>query len=58
LIEAGFDAQAIHADQWGNRHVAARNLEPIWPPVFDEETDDIKNDPMMPICAWALAQKI
>ena len=58
LIEAGFDEGAIHADQWGNRHVARRNLEEVWPPVYDAETDDIKNDPMMPICSWALAQKV
>ena len=58
LIEAGFDAEAIHADQWGNRHVARRNLEDEWPPVYDAEKDNIKNDPMMPICSWALAQKV
>lgn len=58
LIEGGFDQDAIHAEQWGNRHVARRNLEDIWPPVYDEATDDIKNDPDMPICAWALAQKV
>ncbi len=58
LIEGGFDEGAIHAEQWGNRHVARRNLETIWPPVYDPETDDIKNDPDMPICAWALAQKV
>ena len=58
LVEAGFDADAIHADQWGNRHVARRNLEEDWPPVYDAAKDDIKNDPAMPICAWALAQKV
>ena len=57
LIEGGFDADAIHSEQWGNRHVALRNMEEEWPPVYDPETDDIKNDPMMPICSWALAQK-
>ncbi|KIN60775.1 Dihydrolipoamide dehydrogenase [Sulfitobacter noctilucae] len=58
LIEGGFAEDAIHAEQWGNRHVARRNLEEIWPPVYDEATDDIRNDPEMPICAWALAQKV
>ncbi|MCX7560049.1 methyltransferase domain-containing protein [Sulfitobacter sp. F26204] len=58
LIEAGFVEDAIHAEQWGNRHVARRNLEKPWPPVYDPETDDINNDPDMPICAWALAQKV
>ena len=58
LIEAGFDEEAIHSEQWGNRHVARRNLEQKWPPDYDEATDDIKNDPMMPICSWALAQKV
>lgn len=57
LIEAGFGADAIHAEQWGNAHVARRNLEAEWPPVHDPETDDIRNDPDMPVCAWALAQK-
>lgn len=58
LIEGGFDADAIHSEQWGNRHVALRNLDPDWPPAYDADTDDIKNDPQMPICAWALAQKV
>ncbi len=58
LIECGFDEDAIHAEQWGNLHAAQRNLEKPWPPVYDEETDDLKNDPDMPICAWALAQRI
>lgn len=58
LIEGGFSEDAIHADQWGNRHVALRNMEETWPPPYDKQTDDIKNDPMMPICAWALAQKL
>ena len=57
LIEGGFDADAIHAEQWGNRHVARRNLEDVWPPVHDPATDDLRNDPDMPVCAWALAQK-
>src|SRR6056297_600419 len=30
LIEGGFDADAIHSEQWGNRHVALRNLEEVW----------------------------
>ena len=58
LIECGFAEDAIYAEQWGNRHVALRNLEEIWPPVYDEATDNIKNDPDMPICSWALAQKV
>jgi SAM-dependent methyltransferase len=58
LIEGGFEADAIHAEQWGNRHVALRNMEEEWPPEYDPDTDDIKNDPMMPICSWALAQKV
>lgn len=58
LIECGFDADAIHSEQWGNRHVALRNMEEIWPPAYDEAIDNIKNDPDMPICAWALAQKV
>ncbi|WP_370401206.1 class I SAM-dependent methyltransferase [Sulfitobacter sp. JB4-11] len=57
LIEGGFDEDAIHAEQWGNLNAARRNLETPWPPIYDEETDDLKNDPEMPICAWALAQK-
>ena len=58
LIEGGFDEDAIHAEQWGNRHVARRNLEDVWPPQHDPKTDDIRNDPDMPVCAWALAQKV
>lgn len=58
LVEGGFDEDAIHAEQWGNRHVALRNLEEKWPPRHDPETDDIKNDPMMPIATWAIAQKV
>ncbi len=57
LIEAGFDEDHIEVNQWGNRHVARRNLEEIWPPEYDPATDDTSNDPNMPICAWALAQK-
>jgi SAM-dependent methyltransferase len=58
LIEGGFAEEAIVAEQWGNRHVARRNLEQPWPPAYDKETDDIRNDPEMPICSWALAQKV
>ena len=57
LIEAGFDEDAIVADQWGNRHAAHRNLEEDWPPRFDKNTDPLDNDPNMPICAWAMARK-
>ena len=58
LIEGGFDPDAIHAEQWGNRHAALRNMEEDWPPKYDPDVDNIKNDPKMPICAWALAQKV
>ena len=58
MIEGGFAEEGITAEQWGNRHVAMRNLEEEWPPKYDEATDDIKNDPKMPVCAWALAQKL
>ncbi|MEL7091436.1 MAG: methyltransferase domain-containing protein [Pseudomonadota bacterium] len=57
LIEAGFDEDAIVADQWGNRHAAQRNLEEDWPPRFDKDADPLDNDPTMPICAWAMARK-
>ncbi len=57
LIEAGFDADNIRAEQWGNRAAAARNLEADWPPVYDPESDDLTNDPNCPVCAWALARK-
>jgi len=58
LIECGFEEEAIYAEQWGNRHVALRNMEEVWPPVYDEATDTLKNDPNMPVCSWALAQKV
>lgn len=57
LIECGFEEDAIHAEQWGNRNAALRNMEPEWPPVYDEARDTLEDDPEMPICAWALAQK-
>lgn len=57
LIECGFEEDAIHAEQWGNRNAALRNMEPEWPPVYDETRDSLEDDPEMPICAWALAQK-
>ncbi|MBL3704746.1 methyltransferase domain-containing protein [Sulfitobacter sp. BDSS02] len=57
LIEAGFEENAIEADQWGNRAAAKRNLEPGWPPAYDRESDSLRNEPDMPICAWALARK-
>ena len=57
LIEAGFDPDMIRADQWGNRNAALRNMEQVWPPEYSEESDPLDNDPDMPICAWALAQK-
>ncbi|MDX2483920.1 MAG: methyltransferase domain-containing protein [Pseudodonghicola sp.] len=57
LIECGFDEDQIHAEQWGNRNAALRNMEVSWPPKFDPEQDTLKNDPEMPICAWAMARK-
>ncbi|MEM8731846.1 MAG: methyltransferase domain-containing protein [Pseudomonadota bacterium] len=58
LVESGFAAEAIQSDQWGNRNAALRNLDGnTWPPVFDAARDSLENDPEMPICAWALAQK-
>ncbi|WP_170580280.1 methyltransferase domain-containing protein [Ruegeria arenilitoris] len=57
LTECGFDPEGIQAAQWGNRQAALRNLEPVWPPVYDPETDSLENDPDFPICAWAMAQK-
>jgi len=33
-------------------------MEEVWPPVYDEATDTLKNDPNMPVCSWALAQKV
>ncbi|MBE1284686.1 MAG: methyltransferase domain-containing protein [Rhodobacteraceae bacterium] len=57
LIECGFDEEAIVSRQWGNRNAALRNMEEAWPPEYDEENDPLDNDPMMPICAWAIAQK-
>lgn len=57
LIEAGFAEEDVRAKQWGNRNAALRNLEENWPPKFDPESDSLKNDARMPICAWALARK-
>ena len=57
LIEAGFDEDAIISKQWGNRNAALRNMEEVWPPAYNSETDSLDNDPEMPICAWALARK-
>jgi len=58
LVEAGFEDHAIQSWQWGNAHVARRNLDNgPWPPVYDEARDDVTDDPDMPICAWALARK-
>jgi SAM-dependent methyltransferase len=56
LIEGGFDPDRVHARQWGNRHVAARNLELPWPPVLRDD-DDLTDDPDFPVVAWAMAQK-
>jgi len=57
LIEAGFDAQKIKAEQWGNRSAGLRNMGEDWPPVYDPDRDILDNDPEFPVCAWALAQK-
>ena len=57
LVEAGFEAEKIRAEQWGNRHAALRNMGGEWPPVYDEARDDLTNDPDFPILSWALAQK-
>jgi SAM-dependent methyltransferase len=57
LIEAGFPEEDIRAAQWGNRDAAARNLEPDWPPVYNQETDSLENDRDFPIISWALARK-
>ncbi len=57
LMECGFEGDAIRAQQWGNRNAALRNLEDQWPPEYDEASDPLDNDPEMPVCAWAIAQK-
>ena len=57
LIECGFEESAIHAEQWGNRNAALRNMEKKWPPRYDKGSDSLANDPNMPVCAWAIAQK-
>ncbi|WP_299353108.1 methyltransferase domain-containing protein [uncultured Shimia sp.] len=57
MIECGFDERDVYSEQWGNRHAAQRNLEVPWPPEYDKAQDPLDNDPEMPICAWALAQK-
>jgi SAM-dependent methyltransferase len=58
LIDGGFDADSIRAEQWGNRAAALRNLEPKWPPDYAPDTDDLTNDPAFPIVAWAMGQKV
>jgi SAM-dependent methyltransferase len=58
LVECGFDETGIRTGQWGNRAAALRNLEEVWPPEHEPETDELTNDPVFPITAWALAQKI
>lgn len=57
LIECGFDAAGIRAEQWGNRKAALRNMEEKWPPEHDPAQDELDNDPAMPICAWAIARR-
>lgn len=56
LVEAGFDKDRVQSHQWGNRHVAQRNLEVPWPPEL-RDGDDLTNDPEFPVMAWAMAQK-
>jgi SAM-dependent methyltransferase len=58
LVEAGFEEDAVVAHQWGNRNAALRNLEEEWPPSYKEGEDPLEDDPEMPICAWALAQRV
>lgn len=57
LLEAGFQDDAIVTEQWGNKNAALRNLEDEWPPTYNPETDSLENDPDMPVCAWAIAQR-
>ena len=56
LVEAGFQEERVQSFQWGNRHVAQRNLEVPWPPALRDD-DDLTNDPDFPVVAWAMAQK-
>lgn len=56
LIEAGFEPDRVQSHQWGNRHVAQRNLEIPWPPALRDD-DDLTNDPDFPVVTWAMAQK-
>lgn len=58
LVEGGFEESAVRTFQWGNRHAALRNMEEKWPPEYDEETDDLTDDPKFPILSWAIAQKV
>lgn len=56
LIEAGFAEDRIQSHQWGNRHVAQRNLEIPWPPEL-RDGDDLTDDPAFPVVTWAMAQR-
>lgn len=56
LIEAGFDADGIAADQWGNLESARRDCAKKWA-KYDAARDNLENDPEFPIVAWALAVK-
>ncbi|MEP3844842.1 MAG: methyltransferase [Paracoccaceae bacterium] len=58
LVEAGFDEKAVQSHQWGNRNAALRNMDDVWPPEYDSTSDPLENDAKMPVCAWAMAQKI
>lgn len=56
LIEAGFEEDAITADQWGNLDCARKECGYRFA-RFDPKTDSLENDPNFPIIAWALARK-
>jgi SAM-dependent methyltransferase len=56
LIEGGFAPDRVQSYQWGNRHVALRNMETPWPPEY-RDGDDLSDDPDFPVVAWAMAQK-
>lgn len=55
LIESGFDAAQISADQWGNLKAARRDVARRW--AKHQPTDDLANDPNFPIVSWALARR-
>lgn len=55
LIESGFDADLIEADQWGNLAAARKDCGRRWAKHAPE--DDLRNDPSFPLISWALARK-